>query len=395
MRAHLVTCLIFILLLAVPATSESKSFQSGRRCSDSNNDTVRLLVPAFEGPDALGLNVSTILLLEIFNTLDMSQSSDMKRRSFGHGETVWSPLPLRDLSHTGAADMAAHEDTACPKQLVLWGRALLYADGVVVQSYLTLPLIDDPRIPRNEVWTLRIKFKTDPIDLSLDIPSRRYAFEPIILDADVVRRYSDPASLKIYKDQSLKQQIGTTGPEILASRRGAGGTWLSKPAAGWLPLPQLSQNTSEVVGFTGALIRVFRGDWLGAQDLLKTVLSNSTTPNAIKTDAFIYMGMTEEKLRRSGVEYFERALQTNSLSEKAIAGLVMSNLSSYTRSSTASPDSARANSSSQAILLRTKDLLDKNKLLFEPDDPWFRGAIRACDRLIAGESVEPPTAATE
>ena len=37
--------------------------------SQQGRDQVILLIPAFEGPDALGLNVATVLNLKLFSTL--------------------------------------------------------------------------------------------------------------------------------------------------------------------------------------------------------------------------------------------------------------------------------------------------------------------------------------
>ena len=123
------------LLLAVPlaiALTASAGRTQGR--------PITLLVPAFEGPQSLGVNVATILNLQVWQTLRKAPYPNPGKVDFGNGMVTWIDKPLAPQTHETAAG-AAKNNAA---DLVLWGKAARYGAGVVAQSYLTIVPRRDP-----------------------------------------------------------------------------------------------------------------------------------------------------------------------------------------------------------------------------------------------------------
>jgi hypothetical protein len=234
------------------------------------DDLVILYVPTFHGPDSLGLNVSTVLQLQTFRTLRKSPYPNPKKLSFGDGVIMWGKETLSDFS-TEAAEKAAQEIFEQNKQqvqLVLWGDTSPYADGIIVNSHLTLVGTDN--INKSKLW--QISNIPMGIELYIGFPSSHYIFKPIVLDSSVANLYRNFGSLKIYKDKSLKKIIGDLkNGEFTADENDSEGVRLKAPQRGWLPLPQLSKAPSEIANFSGAMIRLYRRDWLGAAELLNKV----------------------------------------------------------------------------------------------------------------------------
>src|SRR5262249_40578174 len=104
-------------------------------------DQVRIFVPAFTGLDTLGKNVSNVLRLQISQTFEAGTT-------FGRGVLLWEDRPLKELSHNEAMRRATNIGTLA--HLVLWGTAVQYGDGVVVQTYLTLTPLASLRDRRPE-----------------------------------------------------------------------------------------------------------------------------------------------------------------------------------------------------------------------------------------------------
>ena len=338
--------------------------------SDCNLGTIRVFVPAFTGPEALGLNVATVLNLKLFTTLRKAPTPNPEKLSFGDGLIVWDREPLSEPSHETAEKAAKR--LGDPVQLVLWGKASRYADGVLVQAYLTLPANPGLR-PRPEVWQLQFPSRVGGGSLELDIPSRRYAFEPVILDDRTVNLYSSPNALKIYRDKTMKEEIGTLADGYFrAYQHDRDGEWLIQPMRGWVPFPRLSERGTEVVDFTGGLLRIFRADWNGASDLLRKVLQEQSTPSSIRIDALLYLGLTAEKQKRSGRKEIEQAYAMNPLSQASAAYLIMNAFADYLR---AKP------SDRSAAVSRIGSLLEQNRFLFSETSDWFKAATTAYQRI--------------
>ena len=185
--------LVTLLVFATTAIAQS-------RCRD-----FCLYVPAFEGPEALGRNVATILNLQIWQTFRRSPSPNENELDFGHAGIIWDPNELAVQSHAAAEKELKGWDLL--GQMILWGKAYRYGDGVVVQPRLSLPLYDDGRERYYEVWQNDL----DNGSIELDLPRRRYELGAIKIPREVVEIYSDPSALTIYSEEFGGYPIGVLG----------------------------------------------------------------------------------------------------------------------------------------------------------------------------------------
>lgn len=226
---------------------------------------ITLYVPAFGGPESLGNNVATILNLQVWETLRKAPYPNPKNISFGDGLILWDDKPLPSQAPS-AAVLAAHNYGA---DLVLWGKAWHYGNGVVVQAYLTIPAAD-----RRSIWEVMLPGADNDMRVSIDLPPLQYEFHPIVLTRAIVDNYSSPSALKLYASPKSTDVTGFVGNAFTALEQdGSFARVESNGAQGWLHLPSLSANRSEVVDFIGGIIRVLRADWDGAQRLFQDVIT--------------------------------------------------------------------------------------------------------------------------
>jgi len=326
----------------------------------TTEDQVRILVPAFNGGGSLGKNVANVLGLQISQTF---RGSDANGRSLGTAVLLWDENPLKQLTHDEAMHRAT--DIGTLAQLVLWGTAVPYGDGVVVQSYLTVSPLTAFRNARPEVLTIQGNTSKEPQGVSLDIPTVQYNFRPIVLRRDIVDRYQN-RSLPIYSSPNLQQVIGTIGREFRALEYRDDLVYLrSGSLIGWVPLPELADSRSEIVSFTSALIRILRGDWPGARELLRAAGTSENLPQAILIDITLYNGLIEEKLGQSGLKYFYSAYELNRFNEAAARYVVFGLLSEKFRLN-------KLGKNSKAISTEATTFIQQSKYLFANDDPWLK-----------------------
>jgi hypothetical protein len=344
-----------------PCTSEGPPM--GHHCRQTGPG-VAVYLPAFSGPESIGLNVATVLNLQLVSTLRKAPTPNIAGLSFGSGKVVWNPEPLSELSHQSAEQVTS--TFSVPVQMVLWGQALRYADGVIVQANLTLP---NPKGEPNPVWKVEVRVADTEKTLKLDFPSRHYNFEPLVLTERLVKLYSSPTALKVYSDKSLREELGFLKEgSFTAERHEKDGEWLAEPIRGWMPLPQLSQEPNEIVEFTGGVVRMFRKDYEGAKLLFQNVLKRTTTPTALRIDTLLYMGLASELRGQSGREQFEQAYSLNPLSHSSAAYLITGAFADHNRAS--EPAKARE-------LTRIRALLEDNQYLFPADSTWLGDANAA------------------
>jgi hypothetical protein len=317
---------------------------------------VTLFVPAFEGPDSLGRNVATILNLQVWQTLRRAPFPNPTNLNFGDGLVLWGDTPLIPQDHEGA-EQGARLNSA---DLVLWGKASRYGDGVIVQAYLTMPSSD-----RQRIWQVTVSTPNGQSVIGVDVPRRRYQFHPIVMTQGFIENYSTPDALKLYATPTSAEPIGVVGPEFTALEQGgrvarvrSGGT------TGWLRLPTLSTNRSEIVDFIGGVIRVMRSDWNGAALLFRNVVANPQTPTALKIDAHLYRAVALERVGTDGTDEIRRAYALNQYDRVTVTYLLMSQVQAMARM--ASGDPLRARVASEALRI-----LSSNQYLFPSGDPWL------------------------
>ncbi len=348
-RYAILITLIAGLLGATSPTSAQGGCQSWDFC---------LYIPAFDGPDAIGLNVATVLNLRTWKTFRRKPWPDNPRDlDFGSAGITWDTELLPEQSHQAAERRI--ESWTIGAQMVLWGRAYPYGSGVAVQPRLSLPLYNDGRVHRNEVWNVTVDGQT----VEADLPARRYELPPILLDAGLVERYRAPTVMTIYRDRQGDAVIGRVGSSFVGEIIEADKAQVrSDGVRGWIRYPGLGSSSSGVVDFIAGLIRIYRADWGGAASALGRVLENPAVKPRIALDARLLRGMARERDGRSGRDDFATALRLDPDYDVAVRYLVMADLSRLASANVADRPPLRA---------RISETLDAHLHLFSTEDPWL------------------------
>lgn len=318
---------------------------------------VGLLVVPFDGPGNLGARAATVLNLQVWQTLRAAPTPNPRRLHFGSGTVYYWTEGSQPVRSHAEAEKAADDQV----HAVLWGRAQQYGKGVVVQAYLSAPRAQTPNHPGIGIWKIDLP---NGQTISVDIPAWLYEFAPIVLKPEVVLELNTPQGLKIYRSPRSSEVVGTIRDNFRALEQGPDFTKVEANGVfGWVRLPALSRNRSEVVDFTGALVRIFRKDWGGAIDLFERVLRTSSAPVTIRAYSLLLMSVASEQLSRQigtpsrAVEYVEQAYRLNPYLQATIRYKCMTYLAAMARD-----PSARQ---------RLADTVARNDYLFAKSDPWI------------------------
>ncbi|MGF1610820.1 MAG: hypothetical protein ACFCUQ_15570 [Kiloniellales bacterium] len=342
-------------MLAVLTAADNASAAGCR-----NPDEIRLYIPRFAGPETLARNVATTLNLSIWPTLRRIPWPDNPdNNDFGRGTIIWDHEPLDEQSHEFASRAAQHP--LVNAQLVLWGKAQPYGEGVAVEVNLTLPRYQDFRERRFEIWQVALPQGT----VAVDLPRRRFELASIVMLPEALTHYNLPSANLVYAEPEMQQAIGTLGDSFvgLIFEHGRAKVRVGD-VIGWVQAPNLSKVHPEVIEMTAGILRLFRCDWEGAASSMARVISNPGTPAAVRVDAHLYRGMALEQLGKSGRDEFEEAFALNPYSRTTIRYLVMSDLAALARQDLAA-------TRRQELRERIAATLDQHYAIFPPDDAWL------------------------
>lgn len=339
-------------------------------------DQITLFVPAFEGPGSIGRNVATVLNLRIWSSFRRKPwPNNPKSLDFGKGQIIWDHNPLKLQSHQEAETIATSINVLA--QAVLWGNTHPYGNGYVVQTYMSIPKYNDYRLNQNELW----KTKIDGDEIVSDIPRRRFEVSSILLKSDIVKKYSLPSSLILYKTRNGNEAIGFVGNSyrgIQLEPKAGLAKIITNDVKGWVKLPELAKNPTEVSDFVGGLIKIYRSDWQGAISSMKRVLLNKNTKTPLKIDALLYIGLAYEKQGVRGIEYFNQAMGLNPYAKRSVRYLIMSDLSQLEQLIRSKSDLHEINKMRSTI----KRTLKKYQKLFSKKDRWLRSVNKAINGYI-------------
>lgn len=358
-------CLVALALGGIEAASPAVA-QSGCQSWE-----FCLYIPAFDGPGTLGLNVATVLNLQTWKTFRRKPWPDNPRHlDFGSAGITWDTLPLPEQRHDVAERRI--KSWTVGAQMVLWGRAYPYGGGVAMQSRLSLPLYNDGRSKRNEIWRVSV----DGFVVQADLPARRYELPPILLNAQLVEQYRKPTMLTIYQDRTGDATVGRVGDSFVGEIIEADKAQVrSGDVRGWIRYPELGAKPSGVVDFVAGLIRIYRADWNGAVSAFSRVLQNRTIKPRLALDARLLRGMARERDGKTGRDDLETALRLDPYYDVAVRYVVMADLSRLTG----------ANAADRASLVtHIRETLESHAWLFPPDDVWLentRRIMRAVSQL--------------
>jgi hypothetical protein len=325
-----------------------------------NPDQITVYAPAFEGPDALGRNVATILQLQLWSSFRrMPWPDNPQGHDFGPAVIVWDAEPLPELDHAFAE--AAARGANLLAQMVIWGRAYPYGGGVAVQANISLPRYADFREGRLETWRVELAGAR----FEVDVPRRRFEVSSIVLDGEIVETYSLPSALTIHSAREGGEVLGSVGGAMRATQFEPDLAYVrSGEVEGWVRLPALSRARSELVEVAAGIVRIFRGDFEGAISTFTRVLEIASTRTPLRIDALLYRGMAKERLGRSGREDFLQAYALSPFAQTTVRYLIMADLAAL----------ARDPAADAAALLRERirTTIEREGYLFAPDDPWLR-----------------------
>ncbi len=346
MRPLLATLLV---LLAAPATWAQR---------------VNALVAPFDssrsGNSHLGRKTAMILNLELWQTLRVPPAGGKPVA----GKILWLNAPFVPTSYAMADQAAAH--MIDDPELVLWGRSWAYGGGTVVEAFLLLrgPLAEDGVL--RDIWSV-------PLDaghqLSVTAPREQVEFNPIVIRTDLLGDLNDPSGLKLYPDATTNTPKGLLGNDFEAMQHTGNAAEVRLPngQTGWVHLPELSKSHSEVVDFTGGVIRIFRHDWNGAADLFNKVLDNSHSPGAVRVDACLYMAIAAAMTGKDSYSWIRRAYEINPYSRAVAQYLLMSRISDFNRLS----EAAQGGPEGKRLLHSLQEAVNLEHGLFPANDPWL------------------------
>ncbi len=300
---------------------------------------------ARSGEDAqIGKRTSAILNLQVWQTLRIPGTAEGKRTK---GTVTWD-LTSSPPSNLAEAEAYASAQTDPQPEVVLWGRAWRYGRGVVVESFLSIREVGAAAAP---LWTVSSGGET----FSLGLPRRQIEFAPIVIRSDLMPELADPAGLKLYASARGADILGPAGDSFRALEQGPESAKVILPDGrqGWIRLPDLSSERSEVVDFAGAIVRILRRDWPGATELLQRVVNNERAPTAVKVDSYLYLAVAAARSNGDPSNWIRRAYELNPYSRTVLQFLCMDQLS---------------RGSNRTL----QTLLADGKPLYSSDDPWFK-----------------------
>ncbi len=323
----------------------------------------RLLLPAFEGPGEVGVVAANVIALQIGRSFRIGGAKAGDAGAFGEGVFHLDLEPLKEMTFEEAMRRALRIDVLA--HLVLWGRAYSAGDQVVVQAFLTAtPVLYELTRQRPELWVLEYRpaGTERATTLTADLPSAHFAFAPIVLSAEVVKRYGSIPGLVIYADRHFTRPLGHIGHAYRALRYEPDAVYLSAgKLKGWVQLTDLGRQESEVSTFASALFRLLRADWTGAAELFERVLQMPQLSRTLRIDALLMLGLAHEKQGRSGRGWFREAMQLNPFRVETCRYLVQAEIADLKR-----------NPTDRGRVPALEALLDRCRVLFNPEDEWLK-----------------------
>ena len=334
------------------------------RASPAAAIEIRTMFVPFGGPAELGRSVATILALQFWQTLRKQPPGQATPADFGDGSVYWIGRQVPVETHQKASTLAQAIDVTA--QHVLWGQVHAFDSGALVTSYFTLPDYRDFRAVRNEAWTLTLRQDDRSATLAVDVPQRVYAFEPIVLPADFVTKYSSPGAIQMMSQKGGGQPLGALGINFVRIESdGDYAKVYSNKKTGWVYLPQIGRHKPELIDFAAGIMRIYRTDWQGAIDLFANVLKNESAPTNIRIDSLLYVIRAKSELGQSADDEVKQALALGPASRRVAQYVAMYYLARCYR---AASRLAACRPGDRDFLIRFAERYDA---LFSQDDRWL------------------------
>jgi hypothetical protein len=325
---------------------------------------IRTMFVPFGGPTELGRSVATILALQFWQTLRKQPPGQTTPADFGDGSVYWIGRQVPVESHQNASTLAQAIDVTA--QQVLWGQVHSFDNGALVTSYFTLPDYRDFRPIRKEAWTLALRRGDRAATLTVDVPQRVYAFEPIVLPADFVAKYSTPGAIQMMSEKGRGRPLGPLGINFVRIESdGEYAKVYSNKRTGWVYLPQIGKHKPALIDFTAGIMRIYRTDWQGAIDLFASVLKNENATTNIRIDSLLYVIRAKSELGQAADDEAKQALALGPASRRVVQYVAMYYLA---RCYPAPPKRPNCRQGDTDFLI---GFAARNDALFGPDDRWL------------------------
>jgi hypothetical protein len=315
-----------------------------------------LLVPAFEGPESLGRNVAAILGLEVWEALGFPT---MATSGFRAPLLRWDATVLQTQTHATADRLGRRPEVKA--NLVLWGGASRYGDGAVVQAQLTV--VSPTEAP---IWDVEARGASKRETIGVTIPRKRYGFRPISLTNRFVQQYSSSGSLKLYRSVNSTDAVGAIGGTFTPISRSGSATLVeANGIKGWVRLPSISGNHSDVVDFVSGVTRIVSSNWREAETLFRKVIANAEATTALKVDAYLYCAVARERQGLSGRDDLQRAYALNPYDKTVTSYMLLGKLAELKRVPSSDVSGRRG------VRDEARRLLTSSAYLYPRGDAWL------------------------
>lgn len=338
-----------MFLVVMPGAAKAQT-------GDRPLERIFLLSTRFSGEENSSQSLTNLFRLQVSATF-REEGTDTR------ANLVWSDDPLSPSTHEAAVAFVA--DKRMLFHLVLWGDAYTLQDGIVLQPYVS---VTDFYFRRNGpgqfppgIWVISVPTAgAEERKIALGLPRAFFKLPLVIYRPESINPYPSLDGLPIYKDRDFKVAVGVTGREFRALTYTASAVLLTSGGVkGWVKLDYLNEENNVAVQFTSALVRVTRGDYSGAEQLLQEVRKSSLDLE-MKVNTELLLGLCAELRGESGVEYFRQAAQKAPFDASVIRYLLAGWITEVGRNG--------VNSESAVSLAR---VFDAKRQLFNPDSPWF------------------------
>jgi hypothetical protein len=336
----------------------------------AHEDQITVVIPAFNGPGSLGKAVATILKLQIARNF---RKEDPKRpgATLGRGSAYWVPAPLPALDNAQAQKLARINGA----QMTLWGTALPYSDGVVVQAYLSIPEpYRDFRETSYEMWTVQVGGRA----IILGVPRSDIEFAFVGITKPLVERYNSGDYLKFCQNRQQSECVQAQWNEVYRVLKWEGDDALVefRGSQYWIHTPDIDRNQSVIVSYVSGVVEYYRGDWGGVLTQMDKVVSNEASSTELKIDALIYEAVAKYRSNQIGKAELRRALELNEFSARTIRYMVTALIYEASISPPGSPER-------QSLAKEATKLLAEKQYLFASTDEWTRNASYCLEHLTS------------
>jgi len=317
-------------------------------------EPLRILVPKFSGEREVTTAVSMTVYFEMLKAFGSPSGAERGAWIlYGQDESNIS-------SHKDAVDAASWPSVRA--DIVVWGHATRYGDGVVIDPRVTRTPVSRQRKEQPEVLQAIFETPAGEYDLSLANSAAFFDLEPFVLSNAFIEQsenYSKGIPIYPSLDSDKPGEYTSNVVYFLEVSETAALVRYDGAKEGWIKFPALPREDLSMAYFGQGLIHILRGDWRGASKSFTELNEFSSLPNSMRVDANIYLGIAQYKLGLDGLATFRRAAGLNGFDKDAVKFFLVGLLLDYRQKR------------EPALLDELATNIEKHQVLFSTSDPWF------------------------